>query len=73
MRIELDGPEYVVRTPYTDAGLAAMRSLPYTARRFDWDAKVWRVSVHAKRFLFAALKRAFPGATACGPKGLFTL
>lgn len=73
VRIELDGGEYVVRTPYSDAAVAAFRGLPQTTRRWSKPDKAWRVQADARKLLFAALKRAFPGATASGPKGLFVL
>lgn len=73
VQIFVDGSEYLVKTPYSDAAVACFRSLPVTTRRWSKPDKAWRVQSAAKGLLFAALKRAFPGATASGPKGLFTL
>lgn len=73
VRIDEAGGEYLVRTPYTEEGHYQLKSLPYAARRFDRSARGWRVLRHAKRELFGALRRAFPGHIASGPKGLFTL
>lgn len=73
IRIEQDGGEYLVKTPYSEAAVNAFRGLPHDARRWDRQEKAWRVRTGAKGALFAALKRAFPGATASGPKGLFVL
>lgn len=73
VRIELDAGEYLVRTPYTEEGVCQLKSLPRTSRRWDRAEKAWRVCPGAKPLLFAALKRAFAGAIASGPRGLFTL
>jgi hypothetical protein len=73
IRIEIDGEEYLVHTPYSDAGYAAFCALPRNCRRWDKACKAWRVHQTARAQLFAALKRAFAGATASGPKGLFVL
>lgn len=71
VRIELQGNELVVTAPYSEKGTAAFRRVP--GRRWDRDAKVNRFPMSAKRDLFDALRDAFPGLVAAGPKGLFTI
>jgi hypothetical protein len=75
--IEAEGDELVVRAPYSDDSVAILRRVP--GRRFEKFAPDGRKDARnrfpaaSKRELFAALTRAFPGATVRGPKGLFTL
>jgi hypothetical protein len=71
VQIEVDGDDYVVRAPYTDAAVEAMRCIP--GRRWDADKKRNRIPASSKRALFQVLSSLYPGTTAIGPKGLFTL
>lgn len=72
VRIELAGDEYVVHAPYSEAFNARLgENRP--ARRWDPENKCWRVRAPFRGFLFAALKAAFPGVAAVGPKGAFIL
>lgn len=69
--IALEAGHYVVRGPYSDEAVAAFRSIP--GRRFDRESKSNIVPASSRRELFAALKRAYPGETASGPRGLFQI
>jgi hypothetical protein len=72
VRIELAGDEYVVHAPYSETFNARLgENRP--ARRWDPENKCWRVRAPFRGFLFAALKAAFPGVAAVGPKGSFVL
>jgi hypothetical protein len=73
VRIELDREEYVVHSPYSPEAADRFKALPRQGRRWEPEAKVWRVSTHYRTALFGILKASFPGAAAVGPKGAFTL
>lgn len=62
---------FSVKTPYSEAVVAAMRSVP--GRRWNKEAKVNEFPVSQKAALFAILKKHFNGETAVGPKGAFVI
>jgi hypothetical protein len=75
--IDRQGESIVVRSPYSESALPILRAVP--GRRFEKlgangkkDPRNVFPATSAKPLL-AALAKAFPGATACGPKGLFVL
>ncbi|NUP12903.1 MAG: hypothetical protein HOW73_43240 [Polyangiaceae bacterium] len=60
-----------IRTPFSpEANEAFRRAFP---RSWDPVAKVRRVPASARRELFGLLRKCYPGATAIGPKGIFTI
>jgi hypothetical protein len=67
VRIDSDGTEFVVTTPYTEAGVNAFRAVP--GRRWDKDANANRFPKTSKPALWKALKQAFYGYEAMGPEG----
>ncbi len=67
--VRAEGDAYAVTAPYSEAFGAALRELA-PARRWDRDAKVWRVPAAAKRGLWLALVRAFPGAPLITDRGV---
>jgi hypothetical protein len=72
--ITVEGDALFVEAPFSDAKVEAFRKVPGRSRdkdrgRYGAD----RFPLTSKRSLFTALKSAFPGATAVGPKGLFTI
>ena len=73
IRIEEDGADLVVWTPYrrgeAQAFIAAWRAIP--GRRFDVTRKANRVPAAAKPALWALLREFFPGKWGAGPKGAF--
>jgi hypothetical protein len=69
--ITLEGDDYVVRAPYSDEAVVAMRSIP--GRKWDPEKKRNRFPLSSKRILFQTLTNLYRGVTAIGPKGLFTL
>lgn len=74
--IEIDGSELVIKAPYSETAVDVLRRVP--GRRWDREAKVNRFAFdperpETKRPIFAALVRAYAGAVAFGPKGLFLL
>lgn len=74
VHIDVEGSELHVRTPYEPEAVAVLRAVP--GRRWVKGEKRGGYNAYpltAKRAVFNALKRAFPGATAYGPKGLFVL
>jgi len=71
VEIESADDGYLVRARYSEAHVAAMRSVP--GRRWDKANKCDHVPAASKEALLAALERAHPGQVARGPKGLFTL
>lgn len=72
VRIELAGDEYVVRAPFSELFNARLGE-QHQSRRWDPENKCWRVKSPFRGFLFNALKAAFPGVAAVGPKGAFVL
>jgi hypothetical protein len=69
VRIDVDGDALLVTAPYSPAFNDALRtSAP--ARRWDRDAKVWRVPASSKRGLWTALRAAFPGRPLVSAKGV---
>lgn len=73
VQIELTEDGYVVKTPYSEEGVIAMRSVP--GRRWVGKGRAGRnvFPVSSKRPLFETLRRVYHGTNASGPKGLFTL
>jgi hypothetical protein len=69
--ITREGGEIVVRSPFSPEAVTELRKVP--GRRWDAQAKRNRFPESAAHELVTVLKRCFPGATACGPKGLFVL
>ena len=51
-----------LRTPYRPAFIAAIKTLPYTARKWVPDEKVWEVAPEFKAKAIELLKAAFPDA-----------
>lgn len=60
-----------VRGPYSERAIVELRRVP--GRVWDKAAKVNRFPVESRGHLWAALRRAYPGATATGPKGVFVI
>lgn len=71
VRITEEDGELTVKTPYNPEAVDVLRRVP--GRRWDREAKVNRFPSSARRPLFAALRQAFPGTVAMGPRGLFLL
>jgi hypothetical protein len=69
--IEADANELTVKVPYSEEAVHAFRKVP--GRRWDREAKVYRLPATSKRALFNVLRDLFPGVTARGPKGVFVL
>lgn len=67
VRIEQEGDELLVRTPYSDDFNASMRRVP--GARWDREAKARRVPVESKRALWVAMQRAFAGCMVVSAKG----
>jgi len=72
IRVRVEGTEIILKAPYA----TELFSIP--GRRFDKATGTTRITVRTsmegtKRTVLAALARAFPGAAADGPKGLFVL
>jgi hypothetical protein len=58
---------FVVRTPYTERGVSAFRTIP--GRRWDKAAHASIVPLASKQALWVALQKGFPGYKAVGPEG----
>lgn len=71
IQIEVQGQEYVVKSPYIENAPNWAAGVP--GARWNRETKRRHVPVSSRAQLFAALKRAYPGTTAVGPKGLFNL
>lgn len=67
--VRAEGDGYAVTAPFSEAFGAALREHA-PARRWDRDAKVWRVPATAKRGLWRALLDAFPGAPLITDRGV---
>lgn len=67
--IKLDKGVFTVTAPYTEAAVNAMRSVP--GRRYSDGINTFPES--SRMALWAALKKGYPGYSAMGPKGFFTL
>lgn len=66
------GLVFEVSTPKPDeVQLAAFRAIP--GRRYDRERRLNIIPKSARRELFTALAKAFPGELAAGPRGPFTL
>lgn len=61
----------VVKAPYDDRFVEEMRRVP--GRRWDKAAKANWVPASSRVDLWCVLQRCFPGQTAIGPRGLFTI
>lgn len=66
--VSLEGDALVVRAPFSVAFNDALR-LRAPARRWDREARAWRVPCAAKRGLWEAISTAFAGGLLVGPKG----
>lgn len=71
IQIEVNGQEYLVKAPYIEDAPSWASNVP--GARWSPTLKRRIVPVSSRKELFAALQRAYPGQTAVGPKGLFTL
>jgi hypothetical protein len=73
VRIEEEGSELVVKTPYKPESVVDFRNIP--GRHYDREKKVNRVPMQpkSKAALFATLQKHFAGCLAYGPKGLFVV
>lgn len=69
--IEEQGDCYVVRAPYSEASVQAFRAVP--GRRWDPREKANRFPLASRPALYGALRRAYPGHAARGPKGYFEI
>lgn len=69
------GTRYAVKSPYSDAYVSRLRSLPRTQGAPHWDSKkkVWIVPAQQRRGLFEALKAGYPGAFLSSAQGLSIL
>jgi hypothetical protein len=67
--VRAEGDGYAVTAPFSETFGAALRECA-PSRRWDRDAKVWRVPATAKRGLWTALVRAFPGAPLITDRGV---
>jgi hypothetical protein len=61
-----------LQTPYSETLVADLRN-NVPSRRWDKENKQYLIGTEHKRVLWELLKRHFPGASAIGPKGVFTL
>lgn len=59
--VERTAEGYAVRAPFSETFRAALGRLCW-GRRWDREAKVWRVPSAARAGLWSALREAFPGA-----------
>jgi hypothetical protein len=71
VQIFVEGESIFVRGPYSAEAVMIMRGVP--GRRWVKDRKMNSFPANQRPALFAALCRAYPGATAIGPKGIFKL
>jgi hypothetical protein len=62
---------YVVKTPWHPDFVETIKRIPYAARAWDKAAKAWAVAPTERAGLWAALRAAFCGERAIGPKGEF--
>ncbi len=60
---------YAVKSPYSDMATSLFRTV--AGRRWDKERKLNVFPASSKEALFEVLKRAYPGAIAVGPKGVF--
>jgi Family of unknown function (DUF6011) len=71
VRIEADGDSLIVKAPYSESHVLAMRRVP--GRRFDREQKCDRVPVTSKAALWGALKSVWVGRLGIGPSGMFVI
>jgi len=69
--ITVEGDTLLVKAPYSDTFLQGSFGLP--GRHWDKARKVTVVAASAKPALWSLLRRAYPGLTGRGPKGLFQI
>lgn len=69
VRVSVEGGDLVVNAPFSPAFNDALRANA-PGRRWDRDAKVWRVPSAAKRGLWTALRAAFAGRALVSDKGV---
>ncbi len=67
LRVEVEGDELVVRAPYDACFVEATRAIP--GRRWVKETKVTRFPRSARRAVWGALVRCFPGGLLATPKG----
>lgn len=67
--VRVEGGVILVAAPYSEAFVTALRECA-PARRWDGEAKVWRVPASAKRGLWNAMLRAYPGAPLITDRGV---
>lgn len=74
VRVEVADGHYFVEAPFDPDAVATLRQVPGRIWDRDHGRKgATRFPLSSRAPLFDALKRAYPGAVARGPKGLFTL
>lgn len=73
IRIEAEdeGDFLIVKAPYNEAHVAAMRAVP--GRRWDREAKADRVPASSRAALWGALRAVWPGRVGIGPAGMFVI
>jgi hypothetical protein len=69
--VDEESGEYLLRSPYSPELVDGLRTI--RGRRWDREEKIWRLPAGARRKLWDALKRAFPGALLTTPKGVVSL
>lgn len=67
--VRAEGDTLAVEAPYSDAFNAALREHA-PSRRWDREARAWRVPASARRGLWLALLVAFPGAPLVTDRGV---
>ena len=70
IRIKYDGDDLLLRSPYSDSLRSATRGLH---ARWDRERKLYRMPATSRVALDKALRAAYPGKRAFGPKGEFSL
>ncbi len=67
--VRAEGDGFAVAAPFSEAFNAALRAHA-PGRRWDKEARVWRIPAKAKRGLWEALLEAFPGAPLITDRGV---
>lgn len=71
IQVMVENGRIEVESPYSETFVACIREIK--GRRFDYDNKIWSAPVTQKRELWKALKAAYEGDLAQGPKGPFVI
>jgi hypothetical protein len=71
VQVEVEDGAIFVKAPYSEEAVAILRAVP--GRRWMKTEKLNSYPISSRAELFQALKRAYPGKTGFGPKGLFQL